>query len=77
MSHNLEYVNLPGDSLNVRLILDLVFLQNFDSNFFSSKHMRAKPHLAKCALAEGPTFKKIIYLQDNPYPRYSDRFGDC
>ena len=76
MSHDLQYMNLPGDSLNIRLILDLVFLQNFDRNFFSGKHVCAKPHLAKCALAKGPTFKKIIVMKNNPYPRYSDRFSD-
>ena len=35
MTNNLKDMNLSRDSLNIRLILDFVFLQNFYCNFFS------------------------------------------
>ena len=35
MSNNLENMDFSRYSLNVWLILDLVFLQNFDSNFLT------------------------------------------
>jgi len=58
MPNNLKNMNLPCDSLNIWLIFDLIFLQNFDSNFLSSEYMRTESHLAKGTLPKGPTFTK-------------------
>ena len=52
MSHNFEYVDLTGDPLDIALVLDLVFLQNFDGNLFTCDEVSSESDLAECALAQ-------------------------
>ena len=49
MSHFLEDVDLSGDSLNVALVLDAIFLENLDRNLLSCDRVRAYAHLTKRA----------------------------
>ncbi len=59
MSHDLQDMNLSRDPLNIRLIFDLVFLQNFDSDLFSRQHVSTQPDLAKRPLPERPALIQI------------------
>ena len=76
VSHYFKDMNLPGDSLNIRLIFDLILLQNLDSHFFPREHVRAQPDLAERALPQRPAFNKVI-IYARTYQLYSDRFNDC
>ena len=49
MSDFLEDVDFPGDSLDIALVLDAVFLEDFDGDFLSRDGVRADPHLSECA----------------------------
>ena len=62
MSNNFKDMNLPCDSLNIRLIFYLVLLQNLDSDFFTCQDMRSQSDLAKRALTERPAFNKVIII---------------
>lgn len=76
MSHYFKDMNLPGDSLNIWLIFDLILLQNLDSHFLPCKDVRPEPDLAKRALPQRPAFNKVI-INAHTYQLYSDRFNDC
>lgn len=58
VSHDLENMNFSRHSLDIRLIFDLVFLQNFDSDLLSCENVSAQSDLAKGSLTERPTFIK-------------------
>ena len=62
VSHYFKDMNLPGDSLNIRLIFYLVLLQNLDSHFFACEDMCSQSDLAKGALTERPAFNNIIII---------------
>ena len=53
MADDLEDFYFSCDSIDVIHIYDLVFLENFDGNFFLSEGMCTDLHLSKC------TFSKI------------------
>ena len=55
MSHDFKYVNLPGDTLHIGLVFDLVLLKDFDGDFLPSENVRAEADLAKSALPQRPT----------------------
>ena len=50
MSHNFQNVNLPSHSLNIVCVINLVFLENLDSDFLTSEYMVALFDLAKGTL---------------------------
>ena len=52
MSDFLEDFDLPGDPLNVFLIVDLVFLQNFNGDFLTGERVLAQLDLSKSSLAQ-------------------------
>ena len=68
MSHDLQDMNLSRDPLNIRLIFDLVFLQNFDSDLLPRQHVSAKPDLAKRPLPKRPTFIQNLINNNNHLP---------
>ena len=76
MSHYFKDMNLPGDTLNIRLIFDLILLQNLDSHFLPREDVRPQSDLAERALPQRPAFIKVI-INARTYPLYSDRFNDC
>jgi hypothetical protein len=76
MSHYFKDMNLPRHTLNIRLIFDLILLQNLDSHFLPREDVRAEPDLAERALPQRPAFIKVI-INARTYPLYSDRFNDC
>ena len=49
VSHFLEDVDLSGDSLNVALVFNAVFLENLDRNLLSCDRVRAYAHLTEGA----------------------------
>ena len=53
MTYQLENMNLSGDPLNIRDICYSVFLQDFNSYFFSGDVMRPELDLAECPLPNG------------------------
>ena len=58
-------MDFPRYSLHVRLVLYLVFLQNFYSHLLSSDEVGAEAHLAKGTLSESTTCeikKELIEL---------------
>lgn len=57
MSNFLKYVNLSCDSLHVTLVLDSVFLENFDGNLLARDRVRPNPHLAERPRAQRPAYK--------------------
>ena len=48
-----EYMNLPGDPLNIVDILNLVLLKYFDCDFLPSQVVNAELDFSKCAFANG------------------------
>ena len=52
MSHDLQNVDFSHDTSYIGLVLDFVFLKDFDGNFFLCKLMNALTHLAKSAWAD-------------------------
>lgn len=52
VSNDLENVDLPGNSLDVRLVLDLVLLEDLDGDLLASYQMSAQSHLTERALSE-------------------------
>ena len=52
MANLLEDVYLTSDPLNVALVLNAIFLEDFDGNFFACDRVGANPDLAKGARAE-------------------------
>ena len=52
MAHDLQNVDLSHDSRDIRLVVDLVFLQNFDSDFLLSEEVVSFTHFAKRALSK-------------------------
>jgi hypothetical protein len=61
VSHYFKNVYLSSDPLNVRLILDLVLLKDFNGNLLASLDVRPEAHLAESALAKRPTFALGYY----------------
>ena len=45
-------MNLSSYALNIGLVLDLVFLKDFDRYFFARNQVRAQPHLTEGALSK-------------------------
>ena len=76
MSHYFKDMNLPGHTFNIRLIFDLILLQNLDSHFLPREDVRPQSDLAEGALPQRPAFNKVI-IKARTYPLYSDRFNDC
>ena len=58
VSHNLQDVYFPCHSLDVRLVFDLVLLQDFNGNFLSSYQMSAQTNFAKCSLSKWSPYRK-------------------
>jgi hypothetical protein len=56
VSHYLQDVDLSCHPVNIRLVFDLVFLKNLDSDFFACDEMRAEAHLAESALTKRATY---------------------
>ena len=52
MSHYLQDVDFTRNSFYIRLVLDLVFFQNFDGHFLSGDQMSSKPNFAESTLSE-------------------------
>ena len=52
MSHYLQYVDLSGDSLDIRIVLDFILLEDFDCHQLVCELMSAQPHFAESALTE-------------------------
>ena len=51
MSHDFQNVNLTHDTSYVSLVLDFIFLKDFDRNFFLSELMDALAHLSESTWA--------------------------
>ncbi len=64
MSHYFKNVNLSSDPFNVRLILNLILLKDFDGDFLASQDVRPETDLAESALAERPTFALGYYSRE-------------
>ena len=54
---NLEDLDLPHDSCDVALVLDLVFFKYFDGHFLIGQNMGTDTHLTKSTLADGLAYK--------------------
>ena len=52
MSDDFENVDLTSYSFNVRLIFDLVFFKDFDSDLFSCDEMCSQSHFTKRTLSK-------------------------
>ena len=52
MSHDFQNVNLTHDTSYVSLVLDFVFLKDFDGNFFLGELVYALTYLAKSTRAD-------------------------
>lgn len=63
VSDDLENMNFPSDAVDVRLVLDLVFLEDFDGDLFVGDQVSSETDFAKCALAEGATY---YIMADSP-----------
>lgn len=48
----LEDVDFPGDSLDIRLVFDLVFFKDFDSYFLTSDEVSTEPNFSECSLSK-------------------------
>ena len=53
---DLENVDLSSYTLDIGLVLDLVFLQDFDRHFLARDQVGSQPDLAESALTEGATY---------------------
>ena len=56
MPHNLEDMDLSCDPLDIALILDFIFFEDFNSNLFPCEDVGTKSHLAEGSLPKRPTF---------------------
>ena len=54
-------------SFDIALVLDLVFLKDFDCNLFTSNKVSSKSDFTKCPLAKGFPYKqkKVKQIQNN------------
>ena len=52
MSHDFQNVDLSHDTSYIGLVLDFIFLKDFDGNFFLCKLMNALTHLAESTWAD-------------------------
>jgi hypothetical protein len=52
MPNYLEDVDFPGDSLDIRLVFDLVFFKDFDSYFLTSDEVSTEPNFSECSLSK-------------------------
>ena len=52
VSDYFEDLNLPGHAFNIGLVLDLVFLENFDGYLFPSECMSSQSDFSESALAQ-------------------------
>ena len=48
----LENMDFPRNSLHIGLILDLILLEDFDSDFLTCDEMSSQTHLSECTLTE-------------------------
>ena len=55
MPNDLEDVDLSCYSLHVGLILDLIFLQDFNSHLLTSDKVRTQSYFSECSLTKGST----------------------
>ena len=51
MSHDFQNVDLSHDTSNVGLVLDFIFLKDFDRNFFLSELVDTLSHLSESTWA--------------------------
>ena len=58
MSNYFENVDFTSYSLDIWLIFNFVFLQNLNSNFFSSNEMSSKSNFTKSSLSEWTAYEK-------------------
>ena len=56
MANYLQNVYFSRHTLHIGLVLDLVLLQDLNSNFLSSEDVCAEANLSESTLPEGPTF---------------------
>ena len=56
VSDYLQNVDFASDPLHVAFVFDLLLLENFDGNLFSSDEVSSKTHFAKRALTKGATY---------------------
>ena len=52
MSNFLQDFDFPGDSFYIFLVIDLVFLKDFDGYLLASKRMLAELYLSKSTLTK-------------------------
>jgi hypothetical protein len=52
VTHLLQNFNFARDAFNVLLIVDLLFLQDFDGDLFTSEDVRALLHMTKSSFTE-------------------------
>ena len=52
MPNYLEDVDFPGDSLDIRLVFDLVFFKDFYSYFLTSDEVGTEPYFSECSLSK-------------------------
>lgn len=52
MADQLEYLNLPGDTFDVRFVQDLGLLQDLDGHLLARQDVRRHLHLPKSALSQ-------------------------
>lgn len=61
MADKLQDLDLPGDSFDVTFILNFLFLQDLDRDFFLGGHVETEFHLTEGALAELITWMRKAY----------------
>ena len=52
VAHLLKNLDLPGNSFDVLLVMNFIFLENFDSHLFSSESMLPQLNLSKCTFSQ-------------------------
>ena len=52
MSNNFENMDFTRNSLNIRLVFDLVLFQNFDRHLLSGDQMGSQPNFSESTLTK-------------------------